>query len=63
MTQRSARDHTAVQRESWRRLWEILLSPRPDDVESRENGSAAVDQTAAAGGEVNGSGSAEPLDR
>ena len=63
MTPRSDRDHTAIQRAAWDVLWRILLTPRPDDVESRENGDAAVDQTAAAGGEVNGSGSAARLDQ
>ena len=63
MTPHSDPGRTAVQRESWRRLWEILLTPRPNDIESREKGSAAVDEAAAAGGEVHGSGSAEPLDR
>ena len=63
MTPPSDRGRTAVQRAAWDALWRLLLTPQPEDDEGRRNGSAAVDQTAAAGGEVNGSGSAEPLDR
>ena len=50
----------AVQQAAWTRLWEILLTPRLDDVEGQRNGSARVDETrAAAGGEVPGDGGSE----
>ncbi len=52
MTPHSDRDHAAIQRAAWDALWRLLLTPRPEDDEGRRNGSAAVDETAAAGGEV-----------
>ena len=47
------RDHTAVQRAAWDALWRILLTPRPDEGEGRENGDATTGEVpAASGGEV-----------
>ena len=51
MAPRSDRDHTAVQRAAWDALWRILLTPRPDEGEGRQNDDTATGEVAAASGE------------